>query len=66
MVPASALGGMHLAAELEAQRQSGARLSGELDAARAEVHDVRTSWSYRIGNALIQPLAALRRALKKG
>ena len=57
---------MHLAAELEAQRQSGARLSGELDAARAEVHDVRTSWSYRIGNALIQPLAALRRALKKG
>ena len=65
-VPASALGGMHLAAELEAQRQSGARLSGELDAARAEVHDVRTSWSYRIGNALIQPLAALRRALKKG
>lgn len=65
-VPASALGGMHLAAELEAQRQSAARLSGELDAARAEVRDVRTSWSYRIGNALIQPFAALKRALKKG
>lgn len=65
-VPASALGGMHLAAELEVQRQSGAQLSGELDAARAEVRDVRTSWSYRIGNALIQPLAAFKRALKKG
>ena len=65
-VPASALGGMHLAAELEAQRQSGAQLSGELDAARAEVRDVRASWSYRIGNALIQPLAALKRVLKKG
>lgn len=65
-VPASALEGMHLAAELEAQRQSGAQLSGELDAARAEVRDVRASWSYRIGNALIQPLAALKRALKKG
>ena len=65
-VPASALEGMHLAAELEAQRQSGVQLSGELDAARAEVHDVRASWSYRIGNALIQPLAALKRVLKKG
>lgn len=65
-VPASALGGMHLAAELEAQRQSGVQLSGKLDAARAEVRDVRASWSYRIGNALIQPLAALKRALKKG
>ena len=65
-VPASALEGMHLAAELEAQRQSGAQLSGELDAARAEVRDVRASWSYRIGNALIQPLAALKRVLKKG
>ena len=65
-VPASALGGMHLEAELEAQRLSGVRLSGELDAARAEVRDVRASWSYRIGNALIQPLAALKRALKKG
>ena len=65
-VPASALGGMHLVAELEVQRQSGAQLSGELDAARAEVRDVRASWSYRIGNALIQPLVALKRALKKG
>ena len=65
-VPASALEGMHLAAKLEAQRQSGAQLSVELDAARAEVRDVRASWSYRIGNALVQPLAALKRALKKG
>ena len=65
-VPASALGGMHLEAELEAQRLSGVRLSGELDAARAASRDVRASWSYRIGNALIQPLAALKRALKKG
>ena len=65
-VPASALEGMHLTAELEAQRQSGAQLSGELDAARAEVRDVRASWSYRIGNALIQSLAALKRVLKKG
>ena len=65
-VPASALEGMHLAAELGAQRQSGAQLSVELDAARAEVRDVRASWSYRIGNALIRPLAALKRVLKKG
>ena len=65
IVPASALGGLHLAEEVETLRRSEARLSGELDAARAEVCDVLASWSYRIGTALVRPFAALKRVLRR-
>lgn len=43
--------------ELEAKSRA-------LEASRKEVEDVRLSWSYRIGNALIKPLSLLKKAVK--
>lgn len=49
--------------ELAATRDELARARGEAECARREVADVRASHSWRIGNALMRPLAGLKRLL---
>ena len=48
----------------EQARQAQAAFSLEVDAAREEVVQVRRSWSYRLGHALLTPMSWLKRAIR--
>lgn len=54
-----------LRSEAFAQGKRIALLEQSEQAARSEVEDVRNSWSYRVGNALVAPPSLIKRLLKK-
>ena len=54
-----------LAHEIDVAREDLARARAEADAARQELAAVRSSWSFRVGNAVLRPLSALRRIVSR-